>query len=331
MPKITKKLNIPKKSPVRRESKGIIDDWHSKNPARVKKSVGKGLFHDRNVEACPGFLGSSAENVTSNGNSWIVLGGADRPSTFESGYGAKGHHNANKIDIVVGRASSSDLGPSPDTSVHPNFFSDAARMYISQKTDIDTNFAIDHDIELSTFEGNVARSGIGLKADAVRLIGRESIKIVTGKGKNIESNGLRGELNSHGGEIDHIGKIDLIAGNNIEGGKLQPMILGRNMKMAIQELTDIVEDLQASLHNFAKYQNRINRALTTHTHIATAPGAPVSPSPDLAPAAYANSALIMSSVMIPNIATKYNLMFYRLSYLKKFSKNWICSRNCRLT
>ena len=181
-----------------------------------------------------------------------------------------------KIDIVVGRQSSVVGGADSDSVVHPNFFNDAARIYVSQKTDIDKNFAIDHDTELSIFEGNVGRSGIGIKADAVRLIGRESIN------------------------------------------------------MAVQELSEIVEDLQSSLHNLAKYQNKINRALITHTHVGNL-GAPTSPSTDLAPQAGLNAARIFANVTAPIIAIKYNLMFYRLKFLKKHSSNWICSNSCRLT
>lgn len=309
----------------------VVKALHAKNPLRTTEAVGVGLFNERLVQDSPSFAKSEEEVIKANGNAWIVLGGSDRPGNFQTGYGAKGHHGANKIDIVIGRESSATGGANSDSVVHPNFFTDAARIYMSQKTDIDKNFAIDSDTELSIFEGNIGRSGIGIKADAVRLVGRESIKIVTGKGKNIQSNGSRGELNSQGGEIDHVGTIDLIAGNNIENGRLQPMALGKNLNMAVQELTEIVEDLQSSVHNLAKYQNRINRALITHTHIATAPGAPVTPSPDLAPQAGLNAGRIFASVTAPIIAIKYNLMFYRLKYLKKHSSNWICSSSCRLT
>jgi len=308
----------------------VVRELHAQNRLRSSEGAGAGIFNERLVQDSPEFAKSDEEVVKANGNAWIVLGGSDRPGNFQSGYGAKGHHGANKIDIVVGRQSSVAGGVSSDSIVHPNFFNDAARIYISQKTDIDKNFAIDHDTELGVFEGNVGRSAVGIKADAVRLVGREGIKIVTGKGKNIQANGSRGELNSQGGEIDHFGTIDLIAGNNIENGRLQPMALGKNLNMAVQELTEIVEDIQASIHNLAKYQNKINRSLITHTHIGNL-GAPTSPSPDLAPQAGLNAGRIFANVTAPIIAIKYNLMFYRLKYLKKHSEKWICSNSCRLT
>ena len=50
----------------------------------------------------------------------------------------------------------------------------------------------------------IPRSGIALKADGVRLIGREGIKLVTG----VDS------INSQGGTIEYAKGIDLIAGND---------------------------------------------------------------------------------------------------------------------
>ena len=53
---------------------------------------------------------------------------------------------------------------------------DSARIYISQRTDVDDNFILP--------EGNVGssrnKSAVAVKADAVRLIARDGIKLVTG-------------------------------------------------------------------------------------------------------------------------------------------------------
>ena len=84
------------------------------------------------------------------------------------------------------------------------------------------------------------------------------------------------------------------------------------------------------MHNFVKFQNRINRALISHTHICTAPGAPSAPSVGLAAVAGINAGKNFAAVQAPMAATKYNLMFYRLQYLKKHMNSWICSASCRL-
>lgn len=51
----------------------------------------------------------------------------------------KGIHKHGSIDIVAGRMASK---PKEDVFVDPNFGVDAARINISQKTDVDKNFSL---------------------------------------------------------------------------------------------------------------------------------------------------------------------------------------------
>ena len=86
-------------------------------------------------------------------NAFIVIGN-DRVSKLHTGYGGKGHTQCDSIDIVAGMASFQpkevDTYPSQDSNANvevpiktnPNFFLDAARIYISQKTDVDKNFRL---------------------------------------------------------------------------------------------------------------------------------------------------------------------------------------------
>ena len=95
-----------------------------------------GVFGDVILEPIPKYIKAQSEKTYSHGNSHIVLG-RDRPASRASGYGGQGHTGCSSIDLVVGRG-----GPSPGATenVDPNFRSDGARIHISQKTDIDTNF-----------------------------------------------------------------------------------------------------------------------------------------------------------------------------------------------
>ena len=142
-----------------------------------------------------------------------------------SGYGGSGDTHCASIDMVAGRMASnaaSVTGDGEAMSTDPNFKLDAARIYISQKTDIDTNFGITDGLV-----GNAtAKSGIGLKADGVRIVAREGIKLVTKTDMK----------NSQGGAVDQISGIDLIAGNDDE--ELQPIPLGNNLEEALVKLTD---------------------------------------------------------------------------------------------
>ena len=176
---------------------------------------GAGIFGDSITEAMPRYIQSPCESVTQHGNSWIVLG-RDRPASRASGYSGQGHTQASSIDMVVGRGAPV---PTSDINVDPSFSNDAARIYISQKTDIDDNFRI-----VSGGMGSShAKSGIGIKADAVRIVGTEGIKLVT----------RTSATNSKGGSVAPAG-IELIAVNDEEG--LQPMIRGDNMVEAMSAL-----------------------------------------------------------------------------------------------
>ena len=99
--------------------------------------------------------------------------------------------------------------------------------YVSQKTDIDDNF----DLVNGKVGRSTARSGLGLKSDAVRIIGREGIKLVTGTDVK----------NSTGEKIISVAGIDLIAGN--DDSNLQPLVLGDNVNESLNKLTDYVSKL----------------------------------------------------------------------------------------
>ncbi len=161
------------------------------------------------TESVPNYIKAvNDEIVKGANNTWIILG-RDRPASRLSGYGGLGDTQAGAIDIVVGR-----MGAKPQDGVYvdPNFKTDSARIYISQKTDIDKNFSI----VAGGVGDSIARSSIGMKADSIRIIGREGIKLVTATDME----------NSQGGQITATMGIDLIAGNNDED--LQPIVKGEN-------------------------------------------------------------------------------------------------------
>lgn len=154
---------------------GLNKDYLNKvkNLSKQSKVEGAGIAGDAIQEAVPNYISSVNDNVIKGANNtWIVLG-RDRPASRVSGYGGKGDTQAGSIDIVVGRMASK---PEDGLYVDPNFETDAARIYISQKTDIDENF----NLSPGTIGSSTALSGIGLKADSIRIIGRQGIKLVTG-------------------------------------------------------------------------------------------------------------------------------------------------------
>jgi hypothetical protein len=204
------------------------------------------------------------------------------------------------IDVVVGRAFEEHQG-----IVGPNFFTDAARIYLSQRADIDEyfNLPIDENIGITK---SVNRSAIGIKADAVRVIGREGIRLITNPRTSQMPENTR-ETNSRGEEIKSDGPdrgIHLIAHGKtgryeetnpklpprdgqpttLRINRLQPLVKGENLMLALTELVEIVRDLSTFTQNFTSDQMDINQSIATHTHTLMCFGSgTASPSTDILP------------------------------------------------
>jgi len=218
-----------------------------------------GLF---NTRVCrPSFTYNyppGSKNVR-NGGAYIVFGQVP-PGGVTSGYGKSGIP-AESIDLVVGRHSSANdgKGPSEDSWVDNNFGTDAARIYISRLTDIDDAFGLVSDPIVNEGKGLIARSGIGIKADGVRIIGREGVRITTGKMQGGKFGG-QGEPNSLGGNISMIApKIDLVAGNNYNN--VQGVALGENTRDCLIALSENINKIYSVIATITEAQDEFNLAV----------------------------------------------------------------------
>ena len=217
------------------------------------------------AEGIPRYVKAPCEDIIKGkNNSYIVLG-RDRPYEENTGYGGAGASHCGMISLVAGRMGqgASDLDPSDNQLyAEPNHRSDAALIYISQKTDIDENFNLAW--------GNVgtpeSKSGIAIKADNVRVISRQGIKLVTGTDK---------KLSTGAASIETYG-IDLIAGNNDDD--LQPLVKGDNLIDCLTRFKEELSKLNGILVGFVKYQLDFNIATLFHHHVVTVPLAPNAPS-----------------------------------------------------
>jgi len=216
----------------------------------------RGCGGDNIIEDRPNYIEAKREKVFEGANNQYIVFGTDRPGELNSGLGNT--TQAGTIDIVVGRISKvrkhSILN---DQSVNyqklycdPNISSDASRIYISQKTNADLNFGL--------VNGNVgdsrARGAIILKSDAVRIIGREGIKLVTKTDK----------FNSHGDRIRSVPAIDIIAGN-IETGK-EPIVKGKTLRKTLKDIIERVNEVNSVLDQFVTYQLEFNSVVQDHDH-----------------------------------------------------------------
>lgn len=225
-------------------------DWNNENSSiGIKNSP---LYDPTNNFDYNYTISEKGASLQGSDNTFIILG-RDRPGGWDSGYGGQGHLKAGAIDIVVGRLSSVDARTVKGKLVNPNFGSDAARIYLSQKTDVDVNFAIPD----GQTGSSKALSAIAIKADAVRVIARESLKLVTNTDAKL-SNGTN----------SYIGTGVQLISKSEEEIKLQPIPKGDNLIAAFDELVNMIVQLNGIVQNFLDTQKKYNEKLADHTHFS---------------------------------------------------------------
>lgn len=174
---------------------------------KLIKDSDAGKVHD--LEEVPRFKKRPADLALQGSNNTLIVLGTDRTgpaadvdSSGEKGSRAKGKPSKDKkgkagaIDIVTGRGQGSKTKPKKvvknslgkdevskaiaNESANegdPDFDTDSARVYLSMKTDPDTNF----NVQLSGISkedvGDGAPAGV-IKADHVRIIARKTIKFM---------------------------------------------------------------------------------------------------------------------------------------------------------
>ena len=221
-----------------------------------------GPVHTNVATTHPKYQAASNEKVIGHNGASIVFG-TDRKDTLVSGFGGEGVPSES-MDIVVGR-----LAGAPDEHglygmpkncliTGPNFNADAARIYISRLTDVDLYFGID----VAQPDPRKGLSGIGIKADQVRIVGREGIKIVTGRMKLDKGT----EVNSLGGKIPVAPKIDLMAGNSEEA--LQPIVKGDNLNVCLLELGGFVDSNSSRIEMLENVLSSVCSVLASEPFLA---------------------------------------------------------------
>ena len=272
----------------------------------------------------------------------IVFGRDRHTREGLSGYGGRGCTAAGSIDIVVGSG-----GPEPTHGeiVGPNFFTDAARIYLTQRGDIDAYFALPTDVTNGVLPAE-NRSGIGIKADGVRIIGREGVRIYTNtrtKGSNRPA-----EPTAVGSDVQSKNGIHLVA--NMDTGpvqllaipadgvsprqlkkynKLQPMVKGQFLLAFLEDLMTDIQHLQQAVIDMSIYQTQMNAVVASHTHSVVG-GLPAVALPDFAslvPGALKTNIGILNDTLVKTsvkeIETKLKTTF---NWLKPSSDLYILSK-----
>ena len=316
-----------------RDLSGVKKEKREKYEALTEKQKAEkkinGVFGNKRVQAkckrddvdCELILGSGPDN-----NAFIIIGN-DRVSKPHTGYGGKGHTQCDAIDIVAGlgghepREINSD---DEDVYTNPNFFVDSARIYISQKTDVDKNFGIGEfgkrekdsdddkdDDNLGKFGG---KSAIAAKADNIRMIGRESIRLVTGTD----------DKNSQGGDCLAKSGIEIIAMNDTKA--LQPMVLGDNLLKLLDLLVDNIASVTKMMHGYTKYQMKMNQAVANHVHLSPFFALPTLPSQQAIAGGIQSDIETTSRTEFSVLKELTNCTGIRANYLTESGENFVLSR-----
>ena len=210
---------------------------------------------------------------------------------------------------------------------------DAARIYMSQRADIDQYF----DICDGSMGPSRAMSAIGIKADSVRIMARKGIKIVTGQAPQ-QKTSLNGKLPAQFG-------IDLIAGNRdnvpavgksdvVVGGKavtqsqpyLQPIPKGLNLRDCLETTVEAITELNALLTDFIGNQMIINCALAGNPIQGQAGPIPVVALSTAIPTVTDKTIKQISNVFSDLIKQQVNLVIVKENYLKPTGAIYINSR-----
>ena len=260
-------------------------------------------------------------------NSWIVLG-KDRPKGLASGYGGLGADQCGAIDICVGRMSVLSLDNAKNSTnsttsdeieisralgsdgmADNDFKADAARIHISERTRVDENFGI----AVGKAGGVSGLSAITLKADQLRFVAREGIKLVT----------RTDDTNSKGGNADVVLGIDLIAGN--DDSDLQPLVKGKNLKELLFYMVEDIQHLTSMVHALTISTISLEAMLAAHSHTNAA--GPTLPSIELG-VFTANSQIKKTVLDIPSHYKKIiENAAMEIEFLRPFGARYINSRS----
>mgnify|MGYP003117515312 CR=1 FL=1 len=226
-----------------------------------------GVGGGRLIEPVPPLDAKPGDAVLqSKNNSGII-------ATRDEFYKLRGHTKSGAVYMFAGRSpnnismeESSEVEDGPPTPVvKPNdLIGDAAYVYLSQKSDVDSllrvaggtySKVISKVKESNSTETRQGISVAAIKADDVVLMSRTSgIRLITGTDKT----------NSRGGEQYSKFGIDLIAGNDDQD--LQPLVKGDNLTTYLEVLSKSVGQVAAVLLDFLQSQFKFNAALAQHTH-----------------------------------------------------------------
>ena len=249
----------------RRLIEGAIGKQVQSNPG-IFKTQKTGLYLTESDESLPiyGPMGASTEEkVISRKNlgpakpqgSRIVLT-KDNYGHRATGLGGNGGTMCEAIDIVAGSLTCEKGLKTVETQSRANFITDGARIYLTERGDIQHYFAVGSGGQATSITSNL-KSGIGIKADHTLVIGRERVRILVGFSKAVGQE----RLANYQKRITP--KIELA---QIGDEETQPAVLGNNLIKFLKEQSKQIQTLRNKILSMEFKLVRYKTAMALHSH-----------------------------------------------------------------
>lgn len=298
-----------------------------------------GYFNNFILQKTPRWHGTNAEAVTEV-NGCFQVQHRDRGASLASGAGGKGLTHCAAFTVITGLDSAN--GPT-DEKRSPNRATDAATFYMTQKGQISNDFGLAKGATLGS--NKIYRSGAALKSDRSAIIGREEVKIITGKMRTDSGQ----ERLAQGGSYTGPGTIQLIAGNFTGTTKqssianlgviaatgqtkyLQSVPKGDNLQDLLTKIMDKLNNLNGQILDNRRSIIEIGCAFNSHMHIGLSALGPVvsGPSPMIGPTI--GTVATQFTKIFDNVAFSVNQGVDKVNYLDSNFPNYINSKNVSTT
>lgn len=183
----------------------------------------------------------------------------DNYGSRATGLGGAGGTKCEAIDIVAGSLSSEDRILTSNIRSRANFASDGARIYLTERGDINHYFATEAGDAVTTVSSKM-KSGVGIKADHTLVIGRERVRILAGLGKF--QGGERLVNGPTGGDFNP--KIEI---GSIVEDDYQPAVRGDNLVKYLKEVNEQLSTLSRKVIDLETKLMQYQFAMAFHEHV----------------------------------------------------------------
>lgn len=259
-----------------------IDTWEADFPEEILDNC-SGIFLSKRKEKMPVFhpVGSCEKVISRNKSALGLHSGArivltrDNHGHRATGLGGAGATKCEAIDIVAGSLSCAKEIKDDKTQSRANFAEDGARIYLTERGDINSYFATAGSSTAKVYQSSLMKSGIGIKADHTLLIGRERVRILAGVSKYKE-----GERIVTGDDIAK--PVIEIGGTSQEAH--HPAVLGNNLVKYLEKVNEQINKVNAKITNLEIKFLEYKFAMALHQHQGAGVGAIVT-FPDVVQAA----------------------------------------------